>query len=46
MLPDAALIVDVPAATPVVSPVLLIVATVVFDELHVTLVVMTCLVAP
>jgi hypothetical protein len=46
MLPDVALMVVVPAATPVVKPLepaaLLIVATAVFDELQVTVPVNTC----
>ncbi len=36
MLPDLAVIVAVPAAAPVAFPELLIAATEVFDELHVT----------
>lgn len=36
--PDVAVIVVLPAATPVASPVLLIVATAVTDELHVAFV--------
>ena len=44
--PNAALMVALPAATPVATPAgLVMVATVVFDEVQVTLVVMTCVVA-
>jgi hypothetical protein len=41
-LPRTAEIVELPAACPVAKPPLLIVATVVFDEFHVTCVVMFC----
>jgi hypothetical protein len=41
-LPKTAEIVELPAACPVAKPPLLIVAAVVFDEFHVTCVVMSC----
>jgi hypothetical protein len=44
MLPDVAIMVDVPAATPVASPVFDIVALLAFDELHVAEPVIFCVV--
>ena len=42
IVPDAALIVAVPCATPVANPPLLTVATAVADELHVAVLVKFC----